>query len=267
MQGLTTIRNGQFPADEFPADGFTAVNTLMAVTSGPKQNQLLAALPDPVWQRWLPHLELVELPLGQVLYEAGDTLSHAYFPANAIISLLYVMRSGESAEIAVVGQEGMVGISLLMGGDSTSSRAVVQNAGHGFRISAQVIKDEFATAAPVLHLLLRYTQALITQMTQTAACNKHHSLHQQLCRWLLLSLDRMPGDQLDMTQQLIANMLGVPLVDMTECLLSLQGAGLIRYSDGHITVLDRAGLEKLSCECYSVVRKEYDRLLPAATAH
>lgn len=239
----------------------------MSVAFDAKQNHLLAALPDLDRQRWLPHLERVELPLGQVLYEAGDTLSHAYFPANAIVSLLYVMQSGASAEIAVVGREGVIGISLFMGGDSTPSRAVVQNAGYGFRISAEVIKQEFNSAAPVLHLLLRYTQALITQMTQTAACNKHHSLNQQLCRWLLLSLDRLPNDELVMTQRLIANMLGVPLNTMTEGVHVLQDDGLIRYSDGHIRVLDRAGLERLTCECYAVVKKEYDRLLPARTAH
>jgi CRP-like cAMP-binding protein len=241
--------------------------SILATPPDPKQNHLLAALPDLDRQRWLPHLEFVELPLGHVLYEAGDTLSHAYFPANAIISLLYVMQSGESAEIAVVGREGVVGISLFMGGDSTSSRAVVQNAGYGFRIRAQVVKEEFKNAAPVLHLLLRYTQALITQMTQTAACNKHHSLNQQLCRWLLLSLDRLPSNELVMTQQLIANMLGVPLACMSEGARFLQHVGLIRYTDGRITVLDRAGLEKLTCECYAVVKKEYDRLLPATTAH
>jgi CRP-like cAMP-binding protein len=246
---------------------FINCDPLMAVNSDPRQNQLLAALRDLDWRRWLPHLEFVELPLGHVLYEAGDTLSHAYFPANAIISLLYVMQSGESAEIAVVGHEGVVGISLFMGGDSTSSRAVVQNAGYGFRIAARVVKEEFNSAAPVLHLLLRYTQALITQMTQTAACNKHHSLHQQLCRWLLLSLDRLSSDELVMTQQLIANMLGVPLEGMTEGALFLQAAGLIHYSDGRITVLDRPGLEEFTCECYAVVKKEYDRLLPATTAH
>jgi CRP-like cAMP-binding protein len=234
----------------------------MTAGRDPRQNHLLAALPELDWQRWLPHLEFVDLPLGKVLYEAGDTLSHAYFPTDAIVSLLYVMRSGESAEIAVVGYEGMVGIPLFMGGDSTSSRAIVQNAGSGFRIKAQVMKDEFNGAAPVLHLLLRYTQALIAQMTQTAACNKHHTLHQQLCRWLLLSLDRLPGDELDMTQQLIANMLGVPLSEMTEAALFLQRAGIIRYEDGRITVLDRPGLEKLTCECYGVVKREYDRLLP-----
>lgn len=238
----------------------------MGAALDPKQNHLLAALPDVDRERWLPHLELVDLPLGQVLYEAGDTLSHAYFPANAIISLLYVMESGESAEIAVVGHEGVVGISLFMGGDSTSSRAVVQNAGYGFRIKAQVVKDKFNSAAPVLHLMLRYTQALITQMTQTAACNKHHSLHQQLCRWLLLSLDRLSSNDLVMTQRLIANMLGVPLEGMTEGVHFLQAAGMIRYADGRITVLDRSGLEKLTCECYGVVKKEYDRLLPAKQA-
>jgi CRP-like cAMP-binding protein len=234
----------------------------MAKRPDPKHNHLLAALPDLVFKRWRPHLEFVELPLGHVLYEAGDTLSHAYFPANAIISLLYVMQSGESAEIAVVGQEGVVGVSLFMGGDSTPSRAVVQNAGYGFRISAQVVKEEFNNAAPVLHLLLRYTQALITQMTQTAACNKHHSLQQQLCRWLLLSLDRLASNELVMTQQLIANMLGVPVAGMTEGALFLQEAGLIDYSLGRIRVLDRQGLEKRTCECYAVVKKEYDRLLP-----
>jgi len=232
----------------------------------PKTNHLLAALPETDWQRWLPHLELVELPLGQVLYEAGDTLSHAYFPTSAIISLLYVMESGESAEIAVVGYEGVLGVSLFMGGNSTSSRAVVQNAGYGFRIKAQVIKEEFNNAAPVLHLLLRYTQALITQMTQTAACNRHHRLPQQLCRWLLLSLDRLKGDHLVMTQQLVANMLGVPLDGVSEGARELQKAGLIRYGKGRITVLNRAGLERLTCECYAVVKKEYDRLLPNAVA-
>jgi CRP-like cAMP-binding protein len=232
-----------------------------------KQNHLLAALPDVVRQRWLPLLEFVELPLGKVLYEAGDTLSHAYFPTDAIISLLYVMHSGESAEIAVVGYEGIVGVSLFMGGDSTASRAVVQNAGFGFRMEAAVIKQEFNNAAPVLHLLLRYTQALMTQMTQTAACNKHHSLQQQLCRWcLLLSLDRLSGAELVMTQQLIANMLGVPRETMREGAMVLQQAGVIRYADGHITVLDRFGLERMTCECYGVVRAEYDRLLPAKPA-
>jgi CRP-like cAMP-binding protein len=227
------------------------------------KNHLLAALPQAESQRWLPLLESVELSLGQVLYEAGTTLTHVYFPTTAIISLLYVMENGASAEIAVVGNEGIVGISLFMGGESTSSRAVVQSAGKGFRLNAQRMKEEFDRAGPVLRLLLRYTQALITQMSQTAVCNRHHSLDQQLCRWLLLSLDRLEGNQLVMTQELIANMLGVRREGVTEGALKLQHAGLIRYARGHITVLDRAGLEKRSCECYAVVRKEYDRLLPA----
>ena len=225
------------------------------------ENHLLAALPDAEWQRWLPHLERVEMPLGQVLYEAGGTLSHVYFPTTAIVSLLYVMENGASAEIAVVGNEGIVGISLFMGGDSTSSRAVVQSAGLGLRLKAQIMKEDFNRAGPVLHLLLRYTQALITQMAQTAVCNRHHSLDQQLCRWLLLSLDRLEGNELVMTQELIANMLGVRREGVTEGALKLQQAGLIRYARGHISVLDRDGLEKRSCECYAVVKKEYDRLL------
>ena len=235
------------------------VNTL---SPGPIDNHLLAALPDAERQRWLPQLEFVEMPLGQVLYESGGTLTHVYFATTAIVSLLYVMQSGASAEIAVVGNEGIVGISLFMGGDSTSSRAVVQSAGHGFRLRAQIMKEEFNRAGPVLHLLLRYTQALITQMAQTAVCNRHHSLDQQLCRWLLLSLDRLQGNELAMTQELIANMLGVRREGVTEAAVKLQQAGLIRYARGHISVLDRDGLEKRSCECYAVVKKEYDRLLP-----
>ncbi len=232
----------------------------------PTENQLLAALPDPEWQRWQPQLERVEMPLGQVLYEAGTTLSHVYFPTTAIVSLLYVMENGASAEIAVVGNEGIVGISLFMGGDSTSSRAVVQSAGLGLRLKAQIMKDDFNRAGPVLHLLLRYTQALITQMAQTAVCNRHHSLDQQLCRWLLLSLDRLQGNELVMTQELIANMLGVRREGVTEGALKLQQAGLIQYARGHISVLDRDGLENRSCECYAVVKKEYDRLLPQRSA-
>lgn len=201
------------------------------------------------------------MPLGEVLYESGATLSHVYFPTTAIVSLLYVMEDGASAEIAVVGNEGIVGISLFMGGGSTPSRAVVQSAGLGFRLKARVLKDEFNRAGPVLRLLLRYTQALITQMAQTAVCNRHHSLDQQLCRWLLLSLDRLQGDELVMTQELIANMLGVRREGVTESALKLQTAGLIRYARGRITVLDRAGLELRTCECYAVVKKEYDRLL------
>jgi CRP-like cAMP-binding protein len=208
----------------------------------------------------------VPLPLGQVLYESGCTMSHVYFPTDAIVSLLYVMADGASAEIAVVGNEGVVGISLFMGGGSTPSRAVVQSAGQGWRLRAAAIRDEFNDSAPVMHLLLRYTQALITQMAQTAVCNRHHVLDQQLCRWLLLSLDRLGGDELRMTQELIANMLGVRREGVTEAALKLQRDGLIRYSRGHITVLDRAGLEARTCECYEVVRKEYARLLPDLTA-
>jgi CRP-like cAMP-binding protein len=229
---------------------------------GARNNLLLAALPDEEWQRWLPQLEAVVMPLGQVLYESGATLSHVYFPTTAIVSLLYVMENGASAEIAVVGNEGIVGISLFMGGESTSSRAVVQSAGNGLRLKAQMIKNEFNRAGPVLHLLLRYTQALITQMAQTAVCNRHHSLDQQLCRWLLLSLDRLQDNELVMTQELIANMLGVRREGVTEGALKLQQGGLIRYARGHISVLDRPGLEKRTCECYAVVKKEYDRLLP-----
>jgi CRP-like cAMP-binding protein len=232
------------------------------LSANPTENHLLAALPSDEWQRWRPHLELVELPLGQVLYESGGTLSHVYFPTTALVSLLYVMEDGASAEIAVVGNEGIVGISLFMGGDSTPSRAVVQSAGQGFRLKAQIMKDEFNRAGPVLHLLLRYTQALITQMAQTAVCNRHHSLDEQLCRWLLLSMDRLQGNELAMTQELIANMLGVRREGVTEAALKLQTAGLIHYARGHITVLDRGELKKRSCECYSVVKKEYARLLP-----
>lgn len=231
----------------------------------PKINQLLAALPDAEWTRWLPQLELVDMPLGQVLYESGGTLRHVYFPISAIVSLLYVMENGASAEIAVVGNEGIVGISLFMGGESTPSRGIVQSAGQGYRLKAETIKEEFKHA-PVLHLLLRYTQALITQMSQTAVCNRHHSLDQQLCRWLLLSLDRLQGNQLVMTQELIANMLGVRREGVTEGALNLQKGGLISYSRGRITVLDRPGLEKRTCECYAVVKKEYDRLLPEKLA-
>jgi CRP-like cAMP-binding protein len=238
----------------------------MVLSPDPRQNQLLAALPESAWQRWRPHLEPVTLTLGQVLYESGDTLGHVYFPTTAIVSLLYVMENGASAEIAVVGREGMVGVSLFMGGESTTNRAVVQSAGQGFRLHAQAMKDEFNRAGPVLHLLLRYTQALITQMAQTAVCNRHHSLDQQLCRWLLLSMDRLRGNELVMTQELIANMLGVRREGVTEGALKLQKAGLIRYARGRITVLDRPGLERATCECYAVVKKEYERLLPATIA-
>jgi len=238
----------------------------MLDSAEPRNNFLLAALPDPEWQRWQPLLEKVEMPLGQILYEPGTTLAHVYFPTTSIVSLLYVMENGASAEIAVVGNEGLVGVSLFMGGESTPSRAVVQSAGHGLRLKAQLMKREFERAGPVLHLLLRYTQALITQMAQTAACNRHHTLDQQLCRWLLLSLDRLRSNELAMTQELIANMLGVRREGVTEAALKLQQAGLISYARGRITVLDRAGLEKRTCECYAVVKREYDRLLPEKLA-
>ena len=230
--------------------------------SDPRQNQLLAALPAAEWKRWSPNLEPIELPLGEVLYESGSTLRHVVFPTTAIVSLLYVMESGASAEIAIVGNEGLVGVSLFMGGGSTPSRAVVQSAGHGFRLAAEAMQEEFNRAGPLMHLLLRYTQALITQMAQTAVCNRHHSLDQQLCRWLLLSLDRLNSNELVMTQELIANMLGVRREGVTEAALKLQRAGLISYARGRVSVLDRPGLERRTCECYAVVKKEYDRLLP-----
>jgi CRP-like cAMP-binding protein len=238
----------------------------MLESAEPRNNSLLAALPDPEWERWQPLLERVEMPLGQVLYESGATLTHVYFPTTAIVSLLYVMENGASAEIAVVGNEGLVGISLFMGGESTPSRAVVQSACQGFRLQAQLMKNEFNRAGPVLHLLLRYTQALITQMSQTAVCNRHHSLDQQLCRWLLLSLDRLRTNELAMTQELIANMLGVRREGVTAAALKLQEAGLISYARGHIMVLDRPGLENRTCECYAVVKREYERLLPEELA-
>jgi CRP-like cAMP-binding protein len=238
----------------------------MATSSDFQENQLLASLPGAEWERWEPLLERVEMPLGQVLYESGVTLPYVYFPLTSIVSLLYVMENGASAEIAVVGNEGIVGISLFMGGESTPSRAVVQSAGIGCRLKAELIKSEFDRSGPVLHLLLRYTQALITQMAQTAVCNRHHSLDQQLCRWLLLSLDRLQGSELKMTQELIANMLGVRREGVTEGALKLQKAGLIQYARGHITVLDRKALEIRTCECYAVVKREYDRLLPSRIA-
>jgi CRP-like cAMP-binding protein len=227
---------------------------------------LLAAVPDFDQAPWLSELEPIDLPLGRVLYEPGAKLSHVYFPTTSIVSLLYVLENGSSAEIAVVGNEGLVGISLFMGGESTPSRAVVQSGGEGLRLKSNVMLGEFNRAGPVLHLLLRYTQALITQMAQTAVCNRHHSLDQQLCRWLLLSLDRLDSSQLVMTQELIANMLGVRREGVTEAAGNLHKAGLIDYRRGRITVLDRTKLELRTCECYAVVKKEYDRLLPAATA-
>ncbi|MDO9002425.1 MAG: Crp/Fnr family transcriptional regulator [Aquabacterium sp.] len=238
----------------------------MTLAPDPRQNRLLAALPEAEWVRWLPQLELVDMPLGKVLYEPGNRLAHVYFPTDSIVSLLYVMEDGGSAEIAMVGLEGLVGISLFMGGESTPSRAVVQSAGRAFRLKAGVMMQEFNRAGPVLHLLLRYTQALITQMSQTAVCNRHHSLDQQLCRWLLLSLDRLPSNQIFMTQELIANMLGVRREGVTEAAGRLQKTGLISYQRGRITVLDRPGLEQRTCECYAVVKTEYDRLLPRTVA-
>jgi len=228
----------------------------------PRANHLLRALPEADWKRFAPLLEVVDMPLGQVLYESGAAISHVYFPVTSIVSLLYVLEDGGSAEIAVVGHEGIVGVALFMGGETTPSRAVVQSGGVGWRMRGQALKDEFNRSSEVLHLLLRYTQALITQMSQTAVCNRHHTLDQQLCRWLLLSLDRLDTSKLEMTQELIANMLGVRREGVTEAASKLQRAGLIRYKRGHITVLDREGLERRSCECYAVVKKEYDRLLP-----
>jgi CRP-like cAMP-binding protein len=232
----------------------------------PRQNRLLAALPAADYERLLPELELVPLPLGWAVYEAGGHLGYVYFPINSIISLLYVMEDGASAEIAVTGFDGVVGIALFMGGETTLSRAVVQSAGYGYRLKAAVLKREFKQGGELQHLALRYTQALITQMAQTAVCNRHHSVEQQLARWLLLSLDRLSSNELAMTQELIANMLGVRRQGVTEAAGHLQKAGLIHYSRGHITVLDRPKLEHRVCECYAVVKKEYDRLLPAGIA-
>lgn len=228
----------------------------------PQQNHLLDALPDEDFQRIAPMLELVEMPLGQALYESGGHLKHVYFPTTSIVSLLYVLESGASAEIAVVGNEGILGISLFMGGETTPSRAVVQSAGYGYRLSAKQLKDEFNRAGHMMRLLLRYTQALITQMAQTAVCNRHHAVEQQLCRWLLLSLDRLAANEINMTQELIANMLGVRREGVTEAAGKLQRAGLIVYARGHIKVINRPGLEKRVCECYQVVKTELDRLLP-----
>lgn len=239
----------------------------MPLTHEMTKNQLLAALPDEAAERWHRLLEPIKLPLGMVLYESGTPQHYVYFPTDSIVSLLYVLENGASAEISVVGKEGVVGVSSFMGGNSTPSRAVVQSAGVGFRLSARVIKEEFEHAGPVMHMLLRYTQALITQMAQTAVCNRHHSLDQQLCRWLLLSMDRLQGNELLMTQELIANMLGVRREGVTEAALKLQRSGLIQYARGRITILNRPALEKRTCECYAVVQKEYQRLLPAlATA-
>ncbi|MEO8061586.1 MAG: Crp/Fnr family transcriptional regulator [Pseudomonadota bacterium] len=230
-----------------------------------EKNSLLAALPSAERARFSDHLELVPLALGQVLYESGETMSHAYFPTDCVISLLYVMKNGESAEIAIVGNEGMIGVALFMGGDSTMSRAIVQNAGHAYRLKAQVLKDEFYRGNALMHSLLIFGSALITQMVQTAACNRHHTVDQQLCRWMLLSLDRLPTGRISMTEKLIANMLGLATAQVSRATGALSDAGLIRYDDGEITVLDRGGVEQRSCECYGVVKTESDRLFARHT--
>jgi CRP-like cAMP-binding protein len=232
----------------------------MTTTPDPRKNHILDALPHLERERLFPYLKLVSMPLGMVLYESGAALRHIYFPTDSIVSLLYVMQDGASAEIAVVGNDGVIGVSLFMGGETTPSRAVVQSAGQAFRLTGARLKDEFNRHGEMLHVLLRYTQSLITQMAQTAVCNRHHSLDQQLCRWLLLSLDRLSGNELQMTQELIANMLGVRREGVTAAAGKLQNLGVIRYIRGKITVLDRPQLERLSCECYSVVKRESDRL-------
>ena len=250
------------PASQSTDQGSAAASSAHGPGANPRHNRLLASLPEADLQRWRPHLQPVAMPLGQALYESGEPLSHGYFPTTAIVSLMYVTESGASSEIAVVGNDGIVGVPLFMGGGSTPSRAVVQSAGEGFRMSGRAIREEFSRSAPVMRLLLRYTQALIAQMAQVTVCNRHHRVDQQLCRWLLLSLDRLPGNDLVVTQELIANMLGVRREGVTEAATALQRAGLISYRRGHITVLDRTGLERRSCECYAVVKAEYDRLMP-----
>ena len=234
----------------------------MALEIHKKSNKLIAALPEEIWQRLKLELTVYELKLGQVLYESGVIMEYVYFPIDSIVSLLYVLENGDSTEIAIVGNEGIVGISLFMGGESTPSRAVVQSAGKCLRLSAKNLKVEFSKSVPIMHLLLRYTQALITQMTQTAVCNRHHSIDQQLCRWLLISLDRLDGNHLMMTQELIANMLGVRREGVTVAAKNLETDGLIKYKRGKIEVVNRSKLENRCCECYEVVKKEYDRLLP-----
>jgi CRP-like cAMP-binding protein len=242
------------------------IGSITTGTHTPQQNHLLAALPAAEWERLKGKLELMSMPLGHVLYESGSELRHVYFPTTSIVSLLYVMEDGSSAEIAIVGNEGMIGVALFMGGETTPSRAIVQSAGHAYRLPSKFLKEEFLRAGPLQRLLLRYTQALITQMSQTAVCNRHHSVEQQLCRWLLLSLDRLDSNQLTMTQELIANMLGVRREGVTESAGKLQRLGLISYNRGHISVLNRSALENHACECYAVVKKEFDRLLPLQIA-
>ena len=233
----------------------------MSATRFPTENHLLRTLAAGSMVRLLPHLERIELPLGTVLYESGEALRHVYFPVDCIVSLLYVLLDGSSAEIAVVGNDGLVGIPLFMGGETTPNRALVQSAGHAYRLPGPRLKEEFHSNDTLQGLLLRYTQALITQMAQTVVCNRHHTVHQQLCRWILLSLDRLPSNQLNMTQELIANMLGVRREGVTDAAGQLQRLGVIHYQRGHITVLDRPRLETLCCECYTVVKKETDRLM------
>lgn len=239
-------------------------NPSTADQRSPQQNSLLAALSLAECKRLAKDLELVPLALGQVLYESGETMSHAYFPIDCVVSILYVMKNGESAEIAIVGNEGVIGIALFMGGDSTMSRAIVQNAGFAYRLKAQVLKDQFASRGELSHLLLMFASALMTQMVQTAACNRHHPIDQQLCRWMLLSLDRLPSSRISMTEKLIGNMLGIDRESVMKAAGVLTDAGLIYYNNGDITVLDRAGIEERSCECYGVVKKESDRLLPVS---
>jgi CRP-like cAMP-binding protein len=239
----------------------------MAATSRPQQNHILDALPQPERERLFPFLELVTLPLGKVLYESGDMLRHIYFPTDSIVSLLYVLTNDESAEIAVVGNDGAIGVALFMGGETTTNRAIVQSAGSAYQLTGARLKEEFQRHGELLHILLRYTQALLTQMSQTAVCNRHHSVDQQLCRWLLLSLDRLASSELAMTQQLIANMLGVRREGVTEAAGKLQELGVLTYQRGRITVLDRPALERLCCECYAVVKEETDRLMPLHPLH
>jgi CRP-like cAMP-binding protein len=234
---------------------------MISTQHNPNQNHLLAALSGEISERIFPHLELISMPLGQVLYESGGQLQHVYFPTTSILSLHYIMESGASAEIAGVGNEGVLGISLFMGGNTTPSRATVQTAGYGYRLKGRLMMEEFNRAGPMMRLMLRYTQALMTQMSQTAVCNRHHSVEQQLCRWLLLTLDRLPSNEFTMTQELIASMIGVRRESITETAVILQREGLIKCRRGHITVLDRSGLESNVCECYSVVKKEFHRLL------
>lgn len=242
------------------------MNSLHSLSGDPRQNQLLATLSDLEWHRWRPHLQLVDLSLGQVLCESGRNPPYVFFPTTAIVSLLYMTLNGASAEVAVVGNDGVVGLSLFMGGNATPSQAVVQSAGQGYRLRAQLVRNEMTRGGAVLHMLLRYTQAMIAQVAQTAVCNRYHSIDQQLARRLLLALDRLPTDELAMTQELAANLLGVRREGVTAAAHKLQRAGVIRYNRGHIVVLDRHRLEQCTCECYAVAKKEYDRLLPMPLA-